>query len=414
MSDSSLNKAELSTSALSNADTLAIAQALIARESVTPNDSGCQQLMADFLTPLGFVNEKMNFDDTQNIWCFRQGSTNLTAANSAKQKAPIVPKADSPCFVFAGHTDVVPAGNLSQWQFPPFEPTIKDGFLYGRGAADMKGSLAAMLTATRQFVQDYPSHSGSIAFLITSDEEGPFINGTVKVVETLQQRNQAIDYCIVGEPSSTETLGDVIKIGRRGSLTCWLTIKGTQGHVAYPHLADNAIHKASEFVTQLSQIEWDKGNQYFPATSLQVTHFTSGEAGNVIPGEAGVEFNFRFSTEQSHQSLQEKIIALLHQNQIEFDIKWKLNGEPFITQSSELIDAVSGAIKQIKNIQTSAQTSGGTSDGRFIAKTGAQIVEIGPVNKTIHQINECVKISDLEQLSQIYYLSLKAILVDAK
>lgn len=373
-----------------NASTLEIAQTLISRQSITPVDAGCQSFMAEYLANYGFDTEHLDYADTQNIWTIRgQGS---------------------PCFVFAGHTDVVPPGNLTAWDSPPFQPTIKDGFLYGRGAADMKGSLAAMLTATRQFVSDYPDHQGSIAFLITSDEEGPFINGTVKVVEELQKRRQPIDYCIVGEPSSSTQLGDVIKIGRRGSLTCWLTIKGKQGHVAYPHLASNAIHTGAQFIDELVAIEWDQGNQYFPATSLQVTNFSAGEAGNIIPGEAHIEFNFRYSTEQTHTHIQQRVEQLIAKHSEHFDIRWKLNGEPFLTQSTELIKAATESIQQVMQIQTSAETSGGTSDGRFIAKTGAQIVELGPVNQTIHQINECVKVDDLEQLSEIYYQILKRLL----
>ncbi len=368
------------------ASTLEIARNLIARQSVTPVDAGCQLYMSQFLESYGFTTEQMDFHDTQNIW-------------SVHGKG-------SPCFVFAGHTDVVPPGKLSNWKTDPFEPTIIENELYGRGAADMKGSLAAMMTATRQFVLDYPSHKGCIAFLITSDEEGPFINGTVKVVEELMKRGQTIDYSIVGEPSSSNQLGDVIKIGRRGSLTCWLTVKGIQGHVAYPHLADNAIHKASHFINALTKIKWDEGNQYFPPTSLQVTHVNAGEAGNIVPGETAIEFNIRYSTEQTHQRLKEQINNLVEQHVENYDISWKLNGEPFITESHELIDAVSESIQKICNIQTSAETSGGTSDGRFIAKTGAQIVELGPLNKTIHQVNECVNIDDLEKLSQIYYQTL--------
>lgn len=370
--------------------TLAIAKNLMARESVTPEDAGCQNFMAEFLSEFGFETEHMDFEDTQNIWSVRgQGS---------------------PCFVFAGHTDVVPPGNLENWQTPPFEPVEKDGVLYGRGAADMKGSLAAMLTATRQFVKEHPDHKGTIAFLITSDEEGPFINGTVRVVEELMKRNQKIDYSIVGEPSSSHKLGDVIKIGRRGSLTCWLTFKGIQGHVAYPHLADNAIHRASHFIDELVKIEWDNGNQYFPPTSLQVTNFKAGQAVNIVPGEASIEFNLRYSTEQTHQIIQQRIEQLAQKHGNDFDIEWKLNGEPFITESQDLIDAVSEAIQTVVGIETSAETSGGTSDGRFIAKTGAQIVELGPINKTIHQVNECVSIEDLELLSDMYYQTLKKLL----
>ncbi|TQV75528.1 succinyl-diaminopimelate desuccinylase [Aliikangiella marina] len=381
-----------------NATTLDIAKNLIARQSVTPVDAGCQAFMADFLRPLGFETEHMDFEDTENIWSTRGQKT-------------IKANANNPCFVFAGHTDVVPPGNLEQWVTPPFEPVVKDGMLHGRGAADMKGSLAAMLTATRKFVQAFPDHKGTIAFLITSDEEGPFINGTVRVIEELMKRGQPIDYCIVGEPSSTAKVGDVIKIGRRGSLTCWLTAKGVQGHVAYPHLADNAIHRAAHFIDELVKIEWDHGNEHFPPTSLQVTNFKAGEAVNIVPGEAAIEFNLRYSTEQTHQQIQSTVESLVKKHAPDFNIQWKLNGEPFLTQSHDLIDAVSSSIQQVCQIETSAQTSGGTSDGRFIAKTGAQIVELGPINKTIHQVNECVAVEDLETLSEIYYETLKRVLL---
>ena len=389
------------TQSILKLSTLEVAKDLISRESVTPEDAGCQTFMSQYLDALGFKTEQMNFVDTQNIWS--------TRSNSIGENNP-VENNSSPCFVFAGHTDVVPPGNLNQWHTNPFEPTLIDGVLYGRGAADMKGSLAAMLTATNRFVTNFPEHLGTIGFLITSDEEGPFVNGTIKVVEELQRRKQDIDFCIVGEPSSTKQLGDVIKIGRRGSLTCWLTFNGKQGHVAYPHLADNAIHRASAFIDELVKIEWDQGNQYFPATSLQVTNISSGEAGNIIPGEANCEFNFRYSTEQKYADLQKRVESLAKQHCENIDIKWKLNGEPFITQSHDLIDAVSKSIQAECKIKTSAETSGGTSDGRFIAKTGAQIVELGPINKTIHQVNECVNVEDLEQLSTLYYETLKRLL----
>lgn len=373
-----------------NASTLDIAKNLIARKSVTPIDAGCQSFMADFLRQFGFETEHMDFEDTENLWSVRGNG--------------------SPCLVFAGHTDVVPPGNLDNWQTPPFEPVEKDGLLFGRGAADMKGSLAAMMTATRRFVGEFPGHKGTIAFLITSDEEGPFINGTVRVVDELIKRGQVIDYSIVGEPSSTQQLGDVIKIGRRGSLTCWLTTKGIQGHVAYPHLADNAIHRAAHFIDELVKIEWDQGNEYFPPTSLQVTNFKAGEAVNIVPGEAAIEFNLRYSTEQTHTQIKTRVEALAAKHAPDFDINWKLNGEPFLTESHQLIDAVAKSIKQVKGIDTRPETSGGTSDGRFIAKTGAQVVELGPINQTIHQVNECVAIDDLSQLSDIYYETLKRLL----
>ncbi len=375
-----------------DASTLEIALELMARKSITPIDAGCQNYISEYLGQLGFETEHMDFEDTENIWSIRGNK--------------------SPYFVFAGHTDVVPPGNLELWDTPPFQPTIKDGYIYGRGAADMKGSIAAMLTATRNFVKDYPEHKGSIAFLITSDEEGPFINGTVRVIKELQKRQQAIDYAIVGEPSSSEQLGDVIKIGRRGSLSAQVIFKGTQGHVAYPHLANNALHSTCSFVNHLVSLEWDQGNEYFPATSLQVTKLESGDAGNVIPGEAKVNLNFRYSTEQNHQKLQQTVEALVKEYASDYDISWKLNGEPFLTESKTLINATAKSIKEICGIETSPETTGGTSDGRFIAKTGAEIVELGPINKTIHKINECVKVSDLDKLSRLYYSILKKILLE--
>lgn len=377
-------------------ETLALSKDLINRPSVTPEDAGCQQMMMEYLQALGFDNEIMNFEDTSNFWSLHQGKT------------------EGPVFVFAGHTDVVPAGPLEKWDTPPFEATEKDGYLFGRGAADMKSSLAAMLVATKRFVKDFPDHNGSIGFLITSDEEGPFINGTVRVIEELMKRNQPLDYCVVGEPSSSEIFGDVIKNGRRGSLTGFLTLKGTQGHVAYPHLADNAIHKSLKALDELAHTEWDQGNEFFPATSFQIAIIKAGTAGNVIPGEKYVEFNFRYSTETTHQELQQRVIALLDKYNLEYDLDWKLNGEPFLTDHGHLLIAARNAIKAVCQINTAPLTTGGTSDGRFIAKTGAEIVEIGPINKTIHQINECVKIEDLDKLTEVYYQILVELLATEK
>jgi succinyl-diaminopimelate desuccinylase len=373
-------------------ETLSLTEALIARPSVTPDDAGCQQVIANYLQDCGFKHEWMNFADTTNSWLTR-GS-------------------HGPTLIFAGHTDVVPPGNETHWQSPPFLPTCRDGMLYGRGAADMKGSLAAMMVACRQFTMDYPDHRGRIGLLITSDEEGPFINGTVRVIETLMQRGECIDYAIVGEPSASEMLGDVIKVGRRGSLTAQLRISGVQGHVAYPHLADNAIHRAATFLSELTAQHWDSGNAFFPPTSLQVTRIHAGEAGNVIPGEIDVEFNFRYSSENSADSLKQRVEDLLNRQQLNFQIDWKLNGEPFLTRGGELIKAAEESIRQVCGISPRKETSGGTSDGRFIAKTGAQIVEIGPVNQTIHKVNECVSIDDLPRLAEIYYLIMKRLLVD--
>ncbi|RDX36335.1 succinyl-diaminopimelate desuccinylase [Kangiella sp. HD9-110m-PIT-SAG07] len=373
-------------------DVIELTKNLINRESVTPVDAGCQELMMELLGQQGFEHEVMNFEDTQNFWSVRKGAT------------------DGPVFVFAGHTDVVPAGNLDDWHTPPFEATEKDGYLYGRGTADMKGSLGAMLVATERFTTDYPEHKGSIAYLITSDEEGPFINGTVRVVEELMKRHQPLDYCVVGEPSSTAELGDVIKNGRRGSLTGFLKVLGTQGHVAYPHLADNAIHKSYQALNALAEEHWDDGNNFFPPTSFQIAIEKAGTATNVIPGEKYVEFNFRYSTESSADSLKQRVIDILDSYKLDYEIDWKLNGEPFLTPEGELLTAAKNAIRESCNIETQALTSGGTSDGRFIAKTGAEIVEIGPVNKTIHQINESVKIADLQKLVDVYYNVLKNLL----
>ena len=375
-------------------DVLELSKNLINRESVTPEDAGCQKYMMELLSQQGFNHEIMDFEDTQNFWSMRQGKT------------------QGPVFVFAGHTDVVPAGNLEDWHTPPFEATEKDGYLFGRGAADMKGSLAAMLAATQRFVTDHPAHKGSIAYLITSDEEGPFINGTVRVVEELMKRGQAIDYCVVGEPSSTAQLGDVIKNGRRGSLTGFLKVLGTQGHVAYPHLADNAIHKSYQALHALAEEHWDDGNEFFPPTSFQIAIENAGTATNVIPGEKYVEFNFRYSTESSAEGLKQRVIDILDSHQLDYELNWKLNGEPFLTPEGNLLTAAKNVIKETCNIETQALASGGTSDGRFIAKTGAEVVEIGPVNKTIHQINECVNINDLRKLVDIYYGVLKHLLAN--
>ncbi|MBF7072983.1 succinyl-diaminopimelate desuccinylase [Glaciecola sp. MH2013] len=360
---------------------------LVTKPSVTPEDEGCQQYMGDILSALGFDNESMIFEDTTNMWS-RKGS-------------------QSPVFCFAGHTDVVPTGPEEKWLFPPFQPTIKDGFLYGRGSADMKGSLAAMLCATERFVQDYPEHKGSIAYLITSDEEGPFINGTTRVIDTLEARNEKIDFCIVGEPSSTSQTGDVIKNGRRGSLTGDLTVKGIQGHVAYPHLVKNPIHAVAPALAELASTTWDQGNSYFPPTSFQVSNIHAGTgAGNVVPGTINICFNFRFSTESTDQELITKVNNILEKHDVDYDINWTFNGQPFLTEAGTLVDAAVKSIKEVTGLDTELSTAGGTSDGRFIAPTGAQVVELGPENATIHQINERVNIDNLKSLEHIYYHTL--------
>jgi succinyl-diaminopimelate desuccinylase len=366
-----------------NTATIKLAQALIQQPSVTPEDAECQDMMRAHLTPLGFKCETMVFEDVTNLWA-RKGS-------------------EGPLICFAGHTDVVPTGPEDQWQYPPFAAELADGFLHGRGAADMKGSLAAFITACERFTKAYPNHKGSIAYLITSDEEGPAKHGTVKVIEALEARNEKIDWCLVGEPSSTEQLGDVIKNGRRGSLNAKLNILGKQGHVAYPHLADNPIHTASLALAELTTIEWDQGNEFFPATSFQITNFNCGTgATNVIPGQGEVLFNFRFCTEVTAEQLMNKTEAILQKHNLHYEIEWNLSGQPFLTEAGPLVDAAVAAIKEAKGIDTNLSTSGGTSDGRFIAPTGAQVLELGPLNATIHQIDEHVSIQDLNDLSDIY------------
>lgn len=373
--------------------TLELAKELICRESVTPEDGGCQKLIADRLEKLGFKATHLRFNDVDNLW--------ITHGNSA------------PLFAFAGHTDVVPTGPLEDWNTDPFKAEINNGYLYGRGAADMKGGIAAMVVAAEQFVQKHPDHNGTIAFLITSDEEGPSINGTRKVMDYLSDNNIKIDWCIVGEPSSDKQLGDIIRIGRRGSLNGILAIKGVQGHVAYPDIADNPIHKASGFLAELTSMEWDQGNDSFPPTTFQISNINAGTGvENVIPGSVKLLFNFRFSTETSQNELQDKVTALLQKYNLEYDLEWKLSGLPFLTDSGKLVSASCEAIKNICGIETDCSTGGGTSDGRFIAPTGAEVIELGVVNETIHKINECVKVDDLETLSNIYQNILNQLLTD--
>lgn len=373
--------------------TLELTQDLIRRDSVTPEDKGCQQLLADRLSAIGFDIEHLRFGDTDNLWA-RRGQT-------------------GPVFAFAGHTDVVPSGPVEAWQSAPFEPTIRDGLLYGRGAADMKGSIAAMVTACERFVAEHTDHDGSLAFLITSDEEGPATDGTVKVVETLEARGEKITWCLVGEPSSTDKVGDVVKNGRRGSLNGHLTIKGQQGHIAYPHLANNPIHLLAPVLSELCQIEWDQGNEDFPPTSFQVSNLNAGTGvTNVIPGTADVIFNFRYSTESTHEQLQQGVEDVLNKAGFAYDLDWSLSGKPFRTASGPLVDAAKSAIHSVTGYATELSTSGGTSDGRFIAPTGAQVVELGPLNATIHQVDECVSVEGLDTLSTIYELLLKNLLLN--
>lgn len=368
---------------MSDSPVISLAKDLLSRRSVTPEDAGCQDVMIERLRQLGFCIETMVFDDTTNLWA-RRGT-------------------QAPLFVFAGHTDVVPSGPIEQWHTPPFEPTIKDGMLYGRGAADMKGSLACMIVAIERFIAENPDHQGSIGLLITSDEEGPFINGTTRVVDTLEARNEKIDLCIVGEPSSTLVVGDVVKNGRRGSITGDLTVKGIQGHVAYPHLADNPVHRALPALAELAAKTWDNGNDYFPPTSFQIPNINAGTgASNVVPGECQVQFNFRFSTELTDEAIKTQVHEILDQHQLDYHLNWTLSGHPFLTEKGTLVDAVVAAIEEVAHITPELSTSGGTSDGRFIARTGAQVIELGPVNATIHKVNECVKIEDLELLTDMY------------
>lgn len=372
-------------------DTLKLAEQLISRKSVTPEDDGCQDVIADRLAALGFKAEKMRFEDVDNIW-IRRGDS-------------------EPLFAFAGHTDVVPTGPENQWQSPPFTPTIRGDYLYGRGSADMKSSIAAMVTACERFFAKHQNTRGSFAFLITSDEEGPSINGTVKVIEVLEARNEKIKACLVGEPSSNKKTGDVIKNGRRGSLGGYLKVHGTQGHVAYPHLAANPVHLFAPALQELSTIEWDQGNEFFPATTFQVSNIKAGTgASNVIPGDLEVWFNFRFSTELTDTQIQSRVEEILNKHQLQYDIEWNLSGQPFLTPAGELVDAAKTAIKEVVGLDAELSTSGGTSDGRFIAPTGAQVLELGPSNATIHKVDECIKLEELDQLSAIYERILEQLL----
>ena len=373
--------------------TLELCQQLIERPSVTPEDAGCQALMAERLTACGFHCEHLRFGDVDNMWAVRGDA--------------------GPQLVLAGHTDVVPPGPLYQWQSDPFTPTIRDFLLYGRGYADMKGSVAAMVVACEGFVTAHPYHNGRIGFLITSDEEGPATDGTVKVIEHLQRAGEPIDWCLVGEPSSSEALGDTVKNGRRGSLGGVLTVHGVQGHVAYPHLADNPIHSAMPALHALASETWDEGNDFFPPTSFQVSNIKAGTgATNVIPGELELVFNFRFSTASTEEDLRRRTEAILDQHGLKYSLSWSLSGQPFITGQGELVDAVVSAIRSVTGRDTLLSTAGGTSDGRFIAPTGSQVVELGPVNRSIHQRNEHVLVSDLPLLTAMYQATLENLLLD--
>lgn len=372
-------------------DTLELASALIARRSVTPLDAGCQQLLSERLQPLGFDCERLGFGEVSNLWA-RRGQ-------------------EGPVFCFAGHTDVVPPGPEAQWRHPPFQPVVEDGLLYGRGAADMKGSVAAFITALERYLAHGHRPRGAIALLITSDEEGPAVDGTRRVIETLSGRGERIDWCLVGEPSSTERVGDVVKVGRRGSLNGRLRVRGDQGHVAYPHLARNPVHLALAALDELARTRWDEGKDHFPPTSFQISNLNAGTgATNVIPGELEVLFNFRFSTEVTAAALQQRVEAVLDRHGLDWQIDWSLSGEPFLTAEGELVAATQAAIQEVCGEAPTLSTSGGTSDGRFIAPTGAQVLELGPVNATIHKVNEHVRATDLDALSRIYEQILRRLL----
>jgi succinyl-diaminopimelate desuccinylase len=372
-------------------NTLDLAKQLISRHSLTPMDNGCLDIIGARLAPLDFYQEKMHHSEVDNLWA-RRGKA-------------------SPLLCFAGHTDVVPTGPVDKWFSDPFTPTVREGMLYGRGAADMKGSIAAFVTAVERFVADHPHHKGSIALLLTSDEEGIAVDGTVRVVEALQARKETLDYCIVGEPTCVNKLGDTIKNGRRGSLSGTLTVKGIQGHIAYPHLVKNPIHLASPAIAELAATEWDKGNEYFPPTSWQISNIHGGTgATNVVPGTVEILFNFRHSTASTTDALKTKVHAILDKHGLEYDLQWEMSGKPYLTGRGDLVDAVAHAIKQVAGLETELSTSGGTSDGRFIADICPQVIELGPLNATIHKINECVSVADLDALSDIYYFTLVKLL----
>ena len=376
---------------MNDTQSLALAKQLIAQPSITPDDAGCQQILAERLQKIGFTIEEMNFGSTKNLWA-RRGTA-----------APLV--------CFAGHTDVVPPGPAERWDSPPFEPTERDGRLYGRGAADMKTSIACFVAACERFAAANPDHAGSIALLITSDEEGDAHDGTVKVVEVLQARGEGIDYCIVGEPTAEAALGDTIKNGRRGSLSGNLTVKGKQGHIAYPHLALNPVHAFAPALAELAAAEWDKGNAYFPPTGFQISNINGGTgATNVIPGTLNVQFNFRFSTESTDIGLKQRVHDILDRHGVRYDLAWTCSGQPFLTEAGRLTDTARAAVAEVCGIHAKLSTSGGTSDGRFIKAIAAELIELGPVNESIHQINENVRLDDIPKLSAVYEKILEALL----
>ena len=375
--------------------TLALAMELIARPSVTPADEGCQTIVSQRLSALGFMCESMNFGEVSNLWA-RRGE-------------------NGPLLVFLGHTDVVPPGPESEWTSPPFEPTLRDGFLHGRGAADMKSSVAAFVTAAERFLHRHATHSGSVAVLLTSDEEGDAVDGTVKVVEALSQRGDEIDWCLVGEPSSRTRIGDLVRNGRRGSLTGRISVLGRQGHVAYPEQVVNPVHAFSRAFAEMADTVWDHGNADFPPTSFQVSNVTAGTGvENVVPGTLQACFNFRYSTEVTAESLKQRVEGILEKHGVRHRTRWTHGAQPFLTGEGTLVKAVRTAVRDIAGYDTELSTAGGTSDGRFVAPTGAEVVELGPVNATIHKINECVKVEDLDLLSQIYERVMEFLLVDGR
>ena len=368
---------------MTETQSLELAKELISRPSVTPDDRDCQKLLAERLQKIGFAVEELHFGDTKNVW-LRRGT-------------------QAPVFCFAGHTDVVPTGPVEKWDSPPFEPIEREGRLYGRGAADMKTSIACFVTACERFVAENPNHQGSIALLITSDEEGDALDGTTKVVDVLKARGELIDYCIVGEPTAVDKLGDMLKNGRRGSLSGNLTVKGKQGHIAYPHLAINPVHTFAPALLELTQEVWDEGNEYFPPTSFQISNINGGTgATNVIPGELNVKFNFRFSTESTEEGLKQRVHAILDKHGVQYDLQWSCSGQPFLTQAGKLTDVAREAIAEICGVEAELSTTGGTSDGRFIKAIAKELIELGPSNATIHQINENVRLEDIPKLSAVY------------
>lgn len=372
-------------------ETLELAKALIARKSITPADEGCQKMIVERLVPLGFKAETFQCGDVTNLW-IRHGTA-------------------KPLVVLAGHTDVVPSGPLEKWHSDPFVPTVRDGCLYGRGAADMKTSVAAFVTACERFVAVHPSHPGSVALLITSDEEGPSVDGTVKVVEEFKRRGESFDFCIVGEPSSAQVFGDTIKNGRRGSLTGRLIVQGVQGHVAYPHRVKNPIHLAAPAIAEMAQTEWDKGNEYFPPTSWQVSNIHAGTgAQNITPGSLQVDFNFRFSTESTPDSLKARVKEILDRHGLEYTVDWVVGGKPFLTKRGKLVDTLSRVVEKVSGVKPEINCTGGTSDGRFIFDICPEVAEFGPVNRSIHKVNEAVALEEIEPLAEVYRLALEELL----